>query len=122
MGIVFDELSSSVISAAIQVHKKLGPGFLETVYEQALRLELTKRGISFVAQAPIQVLYGGQVVGNHVLDLLVDGKLVVELKAVSALEDIHFAQLRSYLRATDIKIGLLLNFNSPTLAVKRIMN
>jgi GxxExxY protein len=118
---VFDDLSNSVIGAAVHVHKQLGPGFMETVYEEALRIEMRRRGIAFESQKQIPVLYDGQVVGNHVLDLLVEGLLVVELKAVKALEDVHFAQLRSYLRATGAKVGLLLNFNSPTLVVKRVV-
>jgi GxxExxY protein len=122
VGIVFDEVSGKVIAAAIEVHKQLGPGFLECVYEQALKKELSKRGIAFECQKQIDVLYDGDVVGIHVLDLFVEGKLVVELKAVKALEDIHHAQVRSYLRATGVKVGLLLNFNSPTVTVKRIVN
>jgi len=121
-GIRFDELSGKVIAAAIEVHRRLGPGFAESIYEQALKIELSKRGISFEPQKPIQVRYDEQVVGNHVLDLLVSGELVVELKAVSGLEDVHFAQVRSYLRATGAKVGLLMNFNAPKLVVKRIVN
>lgn len=118
----FDDGSDVIIAAAIEVHKRLGPGFLESVYEQALKLELAKRGIPHEAQKPVQVLYDGQVVGNHVLDLLVDGRIVVELKAIKALEDVHFAQVRSYLRATGLRLGLLMNFNSRILIVKRIVN
>ncbi len=118
----FDALSGAVISAAIEVHKRLGPGFLETVYEQALKKELGKRDIQFESQKPVEILYDGEVVGNHILDLLVGGYIVVELKAIKGLDDIHFAQVRSYLRATGAKVGLLLNFNSETLTIKRIVN
>jgi GxxExxY protein len=117
----FDNLSSQVIAAAIEVHKRLGPGFLETIYERALCLELADRGIPFEAQKSIPVLYGERLVGDHVLDLLVDRRLVVELKAVRALEDIHFVQVKSYLHATGLKVGLLMNFNSQTLDVRRIV-
>ena len=117
----FDKLSSQVIAAAIEVHKRLGPGFLESIYEQALRFELTDRGIPFQSQKGIEVLYGDRQVGNHVLDLLVAGRLVVELKAVKQLEDIHFAQVKSYLQATGAKVGLLMNFNSRTLDVRRVV-
>lgn len=120
--IEFDETSSKVIAAAIEVHKRLGPGFIESVYEQALKLEMSKRGIKFESQKLIQILYDGKVIGSHILDLIVEEFLVVELKAVKALEDVHHAQLRSYLRATGCKVGLLLNFNSATLAVKRSAN
>ena len=121
-GLLLEELSGRVIGAAIDVHKQLGPGFVESVYEQALKLELTKRGVAFEAQKQIRVTYDGQVVGVHVLDLVVAGCVVVELKAVGGLEAIHYAQLRSYLRATGAKVGLLMNFNSAILVVKRVVN
>ena len=121
MGFAFDQLSSKVIAAGLEVHRQLGPGFLESVYDQALRVELAKRGIPFESQKEIRVVYGGQVVGIHVLDLLVADTLVLELKAVNRFEDIHLAQLRSYLKATGKKIGLLMNFNSAKLDVKRIV-
>lgn len=121
MGHVFDELSGKVIEAAIAVHKRLGPGFLESVYELALRLELSSRRIPFEAQKTIKVSYEGTVVGNHVLDLLVSGELVVELKAIERFEDVHFAQVKSYLKASQAKVGLLMNFNSPQLVVKRVV-
>ena len=117
----FEDGTREIIAAAIEVHKRLGPGFMETLYEQALKIELTKRDVPFVAQHRITVLYDGEAIGNHVLDLLIDDCLVVELKAVKALEDVHFAQVKSYLRATGMKVGLLLNFNSVTLIVKRIV-
>ena len=118
----FDQLSRQVIGAAVQVHKQLGPGFLESAYEQALRIELSARGLAFEAQKPVQLRYRGQVIGNHVLDLIVDGQLILELKAVGSLEDVHFAQLRSYLRATGVEVGLLINFNSSILVVKRVVH
>lgn len=118
--LLFDGLSNKVIGAAIEVHKYLGPGFMESVYEQSLKIELTKRSINFEAQKQILVTYEDQIVGTHILDLLVEGCLVIELKAVNALADIHFAQVRSYLRAANANVGLLLNFNSTTLVVKRI--
>ena len=118
----FDKLSSQVIAAAIEVHKRLGPGFLESIYEEALWLELFDRGIPFESQKRITVFYGDRPVGDHVLDLLVAGRLVVELKAVKQLEDIFYAQVRSYLRATGVEVGLLLNFSSRTLDIKRIVS
>lgn len=118
---VFDELSGRVIAAAIEVHKGLGPGFLESVYERALGVELAERGLSFQAQKEIIVCYAGQQVGRHVLDLLVEKEIVVELKAVAKLEQIHFAQVKSYLKATGNNVGLLLNFAGVTLEVKRVI-
>jgi GxxExxY protein len=121
MGFVFDALSSKVIGAAVEVHKRLGPGFMESVYDSALRIELSARGIPFEAQKEIRVSYQDQLVGIHVLDFLVADQLVLELKAVSGLEDVHFAQVRSYLRAARKKVGLLINFNASKLVVKRVV-
>jgi GxxExxY protein len=118
-----DPLSRSVIGAAIEVHRALGPGFLESVYEKALDIELKARGIPFVRQHPIGVVYKGQLVGEGQLDFLVDNQLVVELKAVESLLPIHSAQLLSYLKTTQCRIGLLINFNVPVLikGVKRLV-
>ncbi len=121
MGFAFDELSSKVIAAAIDVHRALGPGFLESVYEQALRLELTERGISFEPQKEIRITYAGRTIGTHKLDLLVAGLMVVELKAVERFEDVHFAQVKSYLRASRASLGLLINFSGTKLVVKRVV-
>ena len=117
----FDDLSGKVIAAAIEVHRRLGPGFLEGIYEQALRIELASRHLPFVAQKEILVKYGDQVVGRHVLDVLVGEGLVVELKAVSRLEQVHLAQVKSYLRAVGVTVGLLLNFAGTTLDVRRVV-
>lgn len=122
MELIFEELSGKVVGAAIAVHKLLGPGFLETVYEQALKIELAKRGIAFESQKQVSVTYDGIVVGTHILDLIIEGKLILELKTVKGFDDIHFAQVRSYLRATGLKLGLLINFSKPRLIVKRVVN
>jgi len=118
----FDELSQKVIGAAIEVHKELGPGFLENIYEEALKIELAEYNISYEYQKEIKVEYLGVVVGLHRLDLIVENKIIIELKAVKELADIHFAQLRSYLKATGLKIGLLFNFAKPTLEIRRVVN
>ena len=118
----FEALSKEIIGAAIEVHRQLGPGFLEKIYEEALKVELGRNNLSFEFQKEIEVEYVGVVVGTHRLDLIVEDKVIIELKAVKKFEDIHFAQLRSYLKATDTKIGLLLNFARPTLEIKRIVN
>ena len=114
------ELSSRVIEAAIAVHKSLGPGFLESVYENALGIELRRLGIHFEQQKEIDVLYKGEDVGQHRLDLLVEGALLVELKAVAALEDVFFAVARAQMRAADIRDGIMLNFASMPLTIKRV--
>ena len=121
MGYDFELLSSQIIEAAISVHKQLGPGFLESIYESAMKVALRHRGIIFDAQKEVTVMFEEEEVGVHRLDLLVGREIIVELKAIKALEDIHFAQVKSYLKATKLHVGLLLNFNAPTLVVKRIV-
>lgn len=106
-----DELARGVIGAAIEVHKHLGPGYLESVYEDALAVELKLRGIPHVRQHPVSVAYKGASVGEGRLDLLVGQKLIVELKAVENVLPIHKSQLISYLKAMSLPLGLLMNFN-----------
>ena len=113
------ELTDRIISAAIRVHRGLGPGFLENIYEEALAVEFALSGIQFIRQKPIPLFYKDHQVGEHRLDFLVEEKIVVELKAISALEDIHFAIGRSYLKATNLEDGLLLNFATTPLTIKR---
>lgn len=119
-GLGHKELSGRVIEAAIAVHASLGPGFVESVYESALALELAARGIAFERQKVIKVFHRGVEVGEHRLDLLVEGCLLVELKAVSELPDIFFAVGRSQMRAAGIQDGIILNFATMPLAIKRI--
>ncbi len=118
----FEELSGKIISAAIEVHKQLGPGFLESIYEEALCRELRKRGIEFERQKEVKVFYDGAEIGKHRLDLIVEKEMVVELKTIQGFEKIHFIILKSYLKATGLKVGLLFNFSRITLEVKRIVN
>jgi GxxExxY protein len=104
-------LTESVIGAAIEVHRVLGPGFGESVYERALCAELQERSIPFVEQANVAVRYKGHPVGEARLDVLVAGTLILELKAVDAYVPVHAAQVLSYLKATELPLGLLINFN-----------
>jgi GxxExxY protein len=104
-------LSHQVIGAAIEVHRVLGPGWLEALYEEALCVELTLRGVPFVRQPHVDLSYKGHVVGQGRLDLLVSDALVVELKAVETSCAVHKAQLISYLKTTGHRLGLLINFN-----------
>jgi len=115
------DLTEKIIGAAIEVHKRLGPGFLESIYENALVVELRKRSLKVDQQRQIAVQYDGVEVGKHILDLFVEDTIVVELKAIKNLEDIHFAIVRSYLKAAGRRHGLLLNFQKPTLEVKRVI-
>lgn len=119
-----DEIARAVIGAAIEVHRQLGPGFLEAVYEAALAKELEARGIGFARQVPIPLTYRDETIGEHRLDFLVEDALVIELKAVDALAVIHSAQTLSYLRAGSFRLGLLINFNTPLLkaGIRRIIN
>ena len=114
------DLSGKVIAAAVAVHRELGPGFLESIYETALALELDALGIHYERQKTIPVLYRTVLVGEHRLDLLVEGQLIVELKAVAYLYKIHFSIMRSYLKATGLQDGLLLNFATMPLTIKRV--
>ncbi|HKP53306.1 MAG TPA: GxxExxY protein [Chloroflexia bacterium] len=118
-----EELAHAVIGAAIEVHRILGPGLAEVVYEEALCIELTVRGIPFARQPVITMSYKGRSVGESRLDLLVGNMLVVELKSVEALLPVHKAQLVAYLKITNNKLGLLINFNVPYLkeGLKRII-
>jgi GxxExxY protein len=114
------EITESIIAAAIAVHRELGPGFLETIYEQALAVEFALRGIAFIRQHSVPLFYRDHQIGEHRLDFLVDNRIVVELKAVEALENVHFATVRSYLKATTLADGLILNFATMPLTVKRV--
>ncbi len=121
MELIQSELSEKIIGCCIRVHKSLGPGFLEKIYEEALCLELAKAGLSFERQKLITITYLGQTIGEHRLDLLVENSVVLELKACRAIEDIHLATTRSYLKATALQLGLIINFSRPTLDIKRVV-
>ena len=113
-----DDLTQKIIGCAYKVHNALGEGFLEKVYENALRIELEKLGLNIKQQEPINVTYDGQSVGEYFADLWVDGRIVIELKAIKSLTQRHEVQLVNYLTATGIDHGLLLNFG-PSVQVKR---
>jgi GxxExxY protein len=118
-----DEIARQVIGAAIEVHRELGPGFIEGVYESALQAEFELRGIPYKQQLTIGVEYKGLSVGEGRPDFLVHDAVVVELKAVEALHPVHTAQVISYLKAAKLQLGLLINFNVPLLksGIKRIV-
>jgi GxxExxY protein len=113
-------LTDRILGAAIRVHKELGPGFLEAMYEEALAIELAAASLAFERQNLLPVFYREHLIGEHRLDFLVEEKVIVELKAISALEDIRFAIVRSYLKAASLSDALLLNFASVRLTVKRV--
>ena len=113
-----DALTETVIGCAYRVHNTLGPGFLEKVYENALGIELREQGIEAIAQAPVNVFYRNQPVGEFYADLLIPGRLIVELKAVNDIAKEHEVQVVNYLAASGIDHGLLINFG-PSVQVKR---
>lgn len=120
----FEELAFKTIGAAIEVHRRLGPGFLEAIYENAMSVELAERGIPFQQQVPATVEYRDVDVGEGQIDLLVDDRLIVELKTVEEFRPIHKAQLMSYLKMTGLPLGLLLNFKTNKLkdgGIKRVI-
>ncbi len=115
------DLTERILGCAFKVHGVLGPGFLEKVYENALVHELRKAGLNAESQHRVQVRYNDIVVGDYLADILVEGRVIVELKAVKAFEDIHTAQTLNYLKATGLKTALLLNFGKASLEVKRLV-
>jgi GxxExxY protein len=121
MALEHQDLTKQIIGAAIAVHKKLGPGFIESIYENALVIELKSRGLTVDQQFDVPVEYDCIEVGRHRLDLLVNKTIVVELKAIREFEDIHFAVVRSYLKALKLEHGLLINFGKLTIDVKRVI-
>jgi GxxExxY protein len=121
MGHEFEALSCRILAAAIDVHKALGPGFVEPVYQRAMEVALLHREIAFEKQKEFHILFEDEDIGLHRLDLIVEGHIILELKAVQALAPIHFAQLKSYLKVTGLHVGLLLNFNAPILIIKRVV-
>ena len=122
MSLELETLTGKIIECAITVHKKLGPGFLESVYQTALPIELRKAGLKVDAQKEIKIFYDGREIGLHRLDLLVEKQVIVELKTVKEFNESHKAQLLSYLKATSLKVGLLLNFANAVLKIKRMVN
>lgn len=116
---VNDKLTETIIGCAMEVHRRLGPGYLETVYEKALMIELKHAGLSCLNQVSIKVNYRGEAVGDFVADVVVEGRVMLELKACQMIHQRHEAQLVNYLVATEHDIGLLINFGSDSLQFKR---
>lgn len=121
MSLAYEELTKKIIGAAIEVHRQLGPGFLESIYENALVIALHQMGLKVEQQVEIIVEYIDTEVGRHRLDLMVEDTIIVELKAIKNLEDVHFAIVKSYLKAAGKQHGLLLNFAKTTLEVRRVI-
>jgi GxxExxY protein len=119
--ILYKDLSYRVVGAAMEVHRTLGSGFLESVYHTAMAHELRLQQIPFESKKALPVTYKGQIVGQYEADLLVDNKIIVELKSVTALSGAHMAQANHYLAATGLRLALLLNFGAASLEMKRVV-
>jgi GxxExxY protein len=115
-----EDLTDKIIRACIEVHKELGPGFLENIYQNALKIELEKRQLAIESEREVKVRYCGIDVGIHKVDIFVEDEIVVELKAVEDLNKKYYAQVRSYLKALNKEVGLLVNFAAFTLDVRRV--
>lgn len=119
---MIETVTGKIIGCAYTVANTLGSGFLEKVYENALAHELRKAGLPVRQQASIDVYYDGVLVGEYVADLMVENSVLVELKAVKVLDNIHLAQCMNYLKATGLQVCLLINFGTPRIEIKRILN
>ena len=116
-----NEITYEINGAVFEINRVLGSGFLEKMYQNALMVELESRGLKAESQVPIKVLYKDNVVGEYIADILVEEKVIVELKTVESLDRIHEAQLLNYLKATAIQLGLLVNFTHPKAEIKRMV-
>jgi GxxExxY protein len=116
-----EQLATAVVDAAVKVHTTLGPGFLEGVYQNALRHELDKRSVQVSPEVVVDILYDGLPVGQHRFDLVISDKVIVELNTVEALSKAHYAQARSYLKASGIGLALLINFSGATIDIRRVV-
>ena len=118
----YNALTDAIAGCAYHVGDVLGTGFLEKVYENAMAIELANAGLSYTSQQPLHVYFKDQIVGDYFADFVVEGDIILELKAVRAIEKIHFAQCQNYLKATGIKLGLLINFGEEKLRIRRVAN
>ena len=116
-----NDITYGINGAIFEVNKVLGPGFLEKVYENALLYELKNRGLKAIGQAPINVIYKGQCVGEYFADIFVEDSVIIELKTAERIEKIHEAQLLNYLKATSVQVGLLVNFRHSKAEIKRMV-
>ena len=117
----YSDITATIIGAALEVHKTLGNGFQEVIYQRALAIELAENGLSFSREFEMPVEYKGKQIGTRRVDFFIENKVMVEIKAVIKLEDVHLAQSINYLEAYKLEIGLLLNFGAKSLQFKRLM-
>jgi GxxExxY protein len=121
-GYKYSDITRRVIGAAMKVHSTLGNGFQEVIYQRALAIEMAKQGLSCQRELEMQIYYDGQEIGTRRVDFLVEDKVMVELKALTRLEDVHLAQAINYLEAYGLEVGLLLNFGAKSLEYRRVVN
>ncbi len=119
--LIYKELAYKVVGCAMEVHKVLGPGFLEAAYENAMKIELKILGLKYSAQVPYPIIYKGVHIKDYVCDLVVDDKIVIELKSMTKLGDVERAQIINYLKVTNLKLGLLINFGQKSLEYERFI-
>lgn len=119
--LIYPELSYKIIGAAMEVHRELGPGFLEKVYENSMMVVFERDKLPAVQQYPIPVFFQGNKVGNYVTDIVVDDKIILELKTVKTITNIHIAQVLNYLKATGKRLGIIINFKGQSLEYKRVI-
>ena len=118
----YSDITRKIIGAAMKVHSALGNGFQEVIYQRALAIEMTKQGLAFQREMEMPIYYDGQEIGTRRVDFFVEDKIMVELKAVTKLEDVHLAQAINYLEAYNMEVGLLLNFGAKSLEFHRLVN
>ena len=119
--IIYKDLSYEIIGVAMEAHRELGNGFLEKVYENALMVLLNERGIKAEQQKEIKVYFRGAIIGNYIADILIEDSIIVELKTVERIVDIHRAQVMNYLKATRLKLAMIINFKNKSLEYERIV-
>lgn len=118
----YSDVTGKAIGAAMKVHSTLGNGFQEVIYQRALAIEMAKQGLSFQREMEMKIYYAGQEIGTRRVDFLVEGKVMVELKALITLEEVHLAQAINYLEAYGLEVGLLINFGAKSLEYRRVVN
>ncbi len=119
---LYEELTGKILEACFEVSNELGVGYIESVYEKALQVALIQKGLSVERQLPLKVSFRGVMVGDFSADMIVEGKVLLELKAVDAFSNRHFAQLLNYLKATGIEVGMVINFGTPKIQYRRFNN
>ena len=119
--IIYKELSYQIIGIAMEIHKELGYGFLEKVYENAFTVLLNSQNIKFEQQKSIEIYFRKAMIGHYIADLVIDNKIILELKAVTQIVDVHKAQLANYLKATGIRLGIIINFGKEALEFERVV-